>query len=443
MLIFFALLNIVRIFEIENAKWHFYHNLKNTSPLPLIPIPVKVSVVFSYNYYATAHVVVNQGGTSSGKTYSILQVLFCLACMHPKQIITVVGQDIPNLKAGALRDARNICDSNAALTAAIKNFNKTDRIFEFHNGSVIEFNSYDSGQDAKSGKRDYLFINEANGISWEIYAELALRTKKRIYIDYNPNVAFWAHDKLMGSPDVQIIISDHRHNPFADEHVRRKIESLRNTDIELWHVYARGLTGKITGLVFKNWHLCNNIPTEAKLIATGLDFGFTNDETACLQVYKQSGELWVDELFYKTGLTNTDIARELDVLKVKRGSDIIADSAEPKSIEELRRLGWYVTAARKGPDSIKNSIDILHRYRINITARSVNLRNELSRYKWKTDTSGKTLNEPVDAWNHLIDALRYVALNKLRVNGNGTLRTMLPKANNGTNLQNLQLEGIL
>ncbi|RYZ98517.1 MAG: hypothetical protein EOP47_19180 [Sphingobacteriaceae bacterium] len=165
---------------------------------------MQTSVLFTHNYRATAHVVVNQGGTSSGKTYSIEQVLFCLACEEENQVITIVGQDIPNLKAGALRDAVGIYHSSDILKRAIKGFNKTDRIFEFHNGSLIEFKSYDNAQDAKSGKRDYLFVNEANGIQWDIYAELALRTKKRIYIDYNPNTEFWVHDKVIGQPGVQL-----------------------------------------------------------------------------------------------------------------------------------------------------------------------------------------------------------------------------------------------
>jgi phage terminase large subunit len=387
---------------------------------------MQTSILFAYNYNADAHIIVNQGGTSSGKTYSILQVLFCLASQQQKQIITIVGQDIPNLKAGALRDAISIYHSNDSLMHAVKSYNKTDRIFEFNNGSIIEFKSYDNGQDAKSGKRDYLFVNEANGINWDVYTELALRTKQRVYIDYNPNNEFWVHDNLIGKPGVQLIISDHRHNPFLSNKVHQKIEALKQTDTELWKVYARGLTGKITGLILNNWYICEDIPADAKLIATGLDFGFTNDETGCLQVFRQNGELWIDELFYETGLTNTDIAKRFTGHQLNRNSEIVADSAEPKSIEELRRLGWYVIPAKKGADSIKNSIDILQRYKINITRRSINLRNELSRYKWKTDRAGRTLNEPVDAWNHLIDPLRYVALNKLRINNSGQVRSRLP-----------------
>lgn len=386
------------------------------------------TILFKHNYAATNHIIVNQGGTSSGKTYAIEQVLFCLAVKNEKQIITVVGQDIPNLKSGALRDALAIHGESDILKRLVKNFNHTDRIFQFKNGSIIKFKSYANAQDAKSGKRDYLFINEANGIEWDVYTELALRTKKRIFIDYNPNNGFWVHDKLIGKPGVQLFISDHRHNPFVEDVLRKKIEALKTEDLELWKVYARGLTGKINGLVFDNWHICETIPQDAKLIAAGLDFGFTNDETGCLQVYKQNGELWVDELVYETGLTNTDISRRLTDSGISKTTEIVADSAEPKSIEELKRLGWFVTGAKKGPDSIKNSIDILKRYKLNVTRNSVNLRKELGKYKWKTDKSGRTINQPVDTYNHLIDPLRYVALNKLNTKGGNGVKSRLPHA---------------
>lgn len=391
-----------------------------------------VTVLFEENYNSIANIIINQGGSGSGKTYAIMQVLFRRACENSQQVITVVGQDIPNLKSGVLRDALKIYDSSKVLKAFLKSYHKTDRIFEFRNGSVIEFKSYEDAQDAKSGKRDYLFVNEADGISWEVYLELALRTKKQVYIDFNPTCAFWAHDNLVGQEGVQLIISDHRHNPFLSDKSRLVLEALKNTDPERWRVYARGLTGKITGLILNNWHICSAVPSGAKLIAAGLDFGFTNDETGCLLVYRQNGELWIDEVLYETGLTNPDISIKLIKAGVSRHTEIIADSAEPKSIEELRRLGWYVTGAKKGADSIINSIDILKRYRLNVTHSSVNLRNELSRYKWKTGASGRNLNVPFDKWNHLIDPLRYVALNKLKIDRSKSLTSKLPYSDQPT-----------
>jgi phage terminase large subunit len=208
----------------------------------------------------------------------------------------------------------------------------------------------------------------------------------------------------------------------------KRIESI--DDPERWKVYARGLTGKVNGLVFDNWFICDEIPPDARLIATGLDFGFTNDQTGCINVYRQNGELWIDELFYETRLTNKDIANKLTSSGVTKSTEIVADSAEPKSIEELKRLGWHINGAKKGADSINNSIDILKRYRLNITRRSVNLRTELNRYKWRVDKSGKALNEPVDTWNHLIDPLRYVALNKLKIKTSTVPKSRLPYLDN-------------
>ncbi|AMR33934.1 hypothetical protein A0256_22045 [Mucilaginibacter sp. PAMC 26640] len=384
---------------------------------------MQTTALFQKNYFSAAQVIINQGGTSSGKTYAILQVLFVLAATD-KVVITIAGQDMPNLKAGALRDAIVIFEGSEVLKNQLKGYHKTDQVFEFTNGSIIEFKSYGDAQDAKSGKRDYLFLNEANGIPWAVYSELALRTRKRIFIDYNPNNGFWAHE-LVGKPGVELIISDHRHNPWVDDVIRQKIESLKEKDFELWKVYARGLTGRTTGLVFNNWFVCDDIPANAKLIAAGLDFGFSNDETGCLLVYNQNGELWAEELIYETGLTNTDLARKLKATGLSKNTEIIADCSEPKAIEELKRMGWYITGAKKGADSISHSIDILKRYQINVTRASINLRKELERYKWKTDRSGKPLNQPVDACNHLIDPLRYVALNKLKTTTEKGLKSKL------------------
>lgn len=373
---------------------------------------LKTSILYDANYNATEGTIINQGGSSSGKTYSILQVLFTRATTEPKQVITIVGQDIPNLKSGALRDAQDIWDKSPELQAYTIDFNKSDRIYHFKNGSVMEFKSYMDYQSAKSGKRDYLFLNEANGILFDVFNELALRTRKQIFIDYNPNAEFWVHEYLIGKPDVRLFISDHRHNPFLSQKVRDKIENLKNVDLELWKVYARGMTGKIEGLVFRNWSVVQEIPKEAQWIASGMDWGFTNDPTTLIDVYRYNGELYVDELLFETNLTNQDIAIKLTEMGFNKQKQIIADSAEPKSIEELRRLGFNVIPAKKGSDSIRTGIDILKRQPINVTHRSLNIKKELMNYKW----SEKDKSQPIDAFNHTIDPLRYVALNKLTNN---------------------------
>src|SRR6185369_13359556 len=228
---------------------------------------------------------------------------------------------------------------------------------------------------------------------------------------------FWAHERLLatkqfGNKKVKLIISDHRHNPFLTQDQHDHIEKRAAEDPEWGRVYGRGLTGKIEGLIFRNWSHCDEIPKEAELIANSLDFGFTNDPTACITVYRMDGELYIDERLYSTGLTNDKIA---DALKPALTGVTICDSAEPKSIAELRNFGMYVEPAIKGPDSVKNSIDSLKRYKMHITRSSVNVIKEMNSYKWKVDkVTGNAVNEPVDFMNHAIDALRYVALNKLK-----------------------------
>lgn len=365
--------------------------------------------VFKANKDATTDIVINQGGTSSGKTYAIVQNLFLHAIEEPNQVITVVGQDIPNLKVGALRDAENIVAGSELLQQYINSYNKSDRVFYFFNGSIIEFKSYDDWQDAKSGKRDYLFMNEVNGIPKPIFDELYFRTKRKTYLDYNPNTEFWVHSDLIGKPNVTLIISDHRHNTFLDQKIHDKIEAIE--DPELWKVYARGLTGKLEGVIFRDYNIISNVSVDAKLIGYGLDFGFTNDPTALVAMYNQNGELVLDELIYETRLLNVDISNRLRELNI--GGTIIADSAEPKSIAELQSYGWMVEPAKKGNDSIRQSINTLKRYKINITQHSHNLKKEFNSYKWKQNKDGKLENIPVDFLNHGIDATRYICLNLL------------------------------
>ena len=370
---------------------------------------LNTGVLFKANFDATEEIIVNQGGSSSGKTYSILQVLFAKWASEPNIVITVVGQDIPNLKAGALRDALAIWTSTIELQAITTDYNKSDRIFTNRYGSIMEFKSFKDAQDAKSGKRDYSFFNEANGIPFDVFTEVRLRTRKQTFIDYNPNAEFWVHEHLIGKPNVKFIRSWHEHNPFISQEMRDKIEALKDIDVELWKVYARGITGKIEGLIFRNHYSVEGIPPDAEFIGAGMDFGFTNDPTTLIEVYKYNGELYLKELMYTTRLTNQDIANKLNELGYDKRKLIVADSAEPKSIEEIKRMGYNIQGATKGQDSIRLGIDILKRFKLNVTHDSLNLKKELMNYRW----SEKDPSVPIDAFNHSIDALRYLALNKL------------------------------
>jgi phage terminase large subunit len=380
---------------------------------------ISTSALYRQNFVSNADIVVNQGGTSSGKTYAILQVLFAKA-ISETCIITIVGQDIPNLKVGALRDAIDIHNGDEAIKQQVTFYNRSDRVFSFLNGSIMEFNSYDNDQDAKSGKRDYLFVNEANGIPYNIFEQLSLRTRKQVYIDYNPDTSFWVHDKVIPLHNAELIISDHRHNPFLSDKIREKIEALKNKDLDLWKVYARGMTGRIEGLIFKKWYILKEGFEDKKLIGYGIDFGFTNDPTSLIEVRMQDGDLYVQELIYETGLTNKDISDRMEALGVSKGALIVADSAEPKSIEELRRYGWTIDGVKKGKDSVMFGINLLKGYQINVHSSSKNLIKELEQYKWKVNKNGDSLNVPIDDYNHAIDALRYLIMHKFSKKGYGT-----------------------
>ena len=382
--------------------------MENDALLNVLPL-------FHANMNSRKRIKVNQGGSSSGKTYSIMQVLFILAMQTCGQVITVVGQDIPNLKKGSYRDATTIRKNSKILQQWFPKVNEGERIFYCINGSIIEFCSFKDGQDAKNGKRDYLFVNEANGVSWEIYWQLAIRTRVGIFIDYNPSARFWVHEQLIGRHDVDLIISDHRQNYYLTEQLHNMIEGIE--DDELWKVYARGATGSISGLVFSHYNIVEALPPreEWKMSVYCLDYGFTNDPTTLQHLVLAHGEIWTDELIYSTGMTNPMIAERAKALGLTRADTIIADSAEPKSNAELRSMGLNVQGCVKGADSIINGIDILKRYVWNVTRNSTGIRKELQNYKWKVTKDGVTTNQPVDCFNHGIDAVRYGALDKLKV----------------------------
>ena len=365
---------------------------------------------------------VNQGGSSSSKTYSILQVLFKLAIENSRFVITVVGQDIPNLKRGAIRDASNIVSTSLAIQSMIDRWNGSDKIYHFKNGSIIEFTSYESSQDAKNGKRNVLFVNEANGIDYSIFAELDLRTSYRTYIDYNPNAEFWVHEKVLKLPNVAYFISNYKHNPFISESITESIERLQFQDPQLWRVYGLGQTGKIEGLVF-DYKIVDSMPQYLNKEAFGLDFGFTNDPTTLIHCGISDGKIYSREVIYQKGLTNSDINNLLRSNNISKNSIIFADSADPKSIQELKLYGWNIRPADKGPDSISYSISLLKQYgTINITKDSINFIKEAKAYKWKDERSGNRTNQPIDAFNHAWDATRYWALGMLAANkGKGLL----------------------
>lgn len=363
-----------------------------------------------------------QGGTSAGKTFAILSILIDKCIKNPKLEVSVVSETIPHLRRGCLKDFIKIMQSTNRWIDS--NYNRTLLTYVFNNGSYIEFFSTDQEDRLRGARRNVLYINEANNINFESYYQLAIRTSNDIYLDFNPTEQFWAHTEVLKEDDAELLILTYKDNEALPPNVitdlnQAKIKAQTSSYWANWcRVYIDGEIGTLQGAVFDNWDQCDGIPANAEFVSYGLDWGFSTDQTGVISVYKMDGELYVKEHLYKTHLTNNDISKELDSFGVGKRI-IIADSAEPKSIEDLRRLGFNITPARKGADSVRASIDILQRYKIHITKDSYNLIKELRAYRWETDKAGQQTGTPIDYMNHLIDPLRYVALNKLSNKSSG------------------------
>ena len=362
-----------------------------------------------------------QGGTSAGKTWAILPILINIAATQPKVEISVTAESIPHLKRGAMKDFIKIMQLTNRWFQA--RWNASDFKYTFANGSVVEFFSTDTDAKLRGARRDYLYMNEANNQSFNAFNEMAARTKQGIFLDWNPTNEFWFHEELINDNDTDYIVLTYMDNEACPESAvnfinKAKERAKTSSYWDNWYkVYGLGMIGSLQGTVFE-FSQVDQIPNDAEFISYALDWGFTNDPTAIIVTYRYNGELYVKELLYSTGLTNSDIINRMDALKISKHKHIVADSAEPKSIEDLRRAGYSMQASQKGKDSINNSIDILKQYKLNITKDSVNLIKELRSYAWEQDKEGNYTNKPIDFNNHAIDALRYVALNKLRRNNN-------------------------
>lgn len=373
----------------------------------------KTTAVFAWNYNSHARVKINQGGTSSGKTYAILQVIF-LRLIQAKRIATVVGQDIPNLKKGALRDFQErVLVNEPWMTAYIETYNSTERVYRFKNGSILEFTSFKDDQDAKNGKREIAFFNEANGIGYGIYKQVAMRTSEEIFIDYNPSETFWVHEFVMPDTKAVTFYSNFTHNPYIEPEVREYILSLKDKDAEAWAVYGLGKTGAISEIIFQRFTSVPVMPSNLRQQGYGMDFGYTADPTTLVFCGVQNErDIYLDEIFYAYHLSTPQI--DANLRQIRDGYKIWADSSEARLIDDLRALRHPVFAADKGPNSVEYGIKLLLDHNLFITETSLNLLNERKKYKRKVDRDGKILNEPIDAFNHCWDAIRYWAIMNLR-----------------------------
>jgi phage terminase large subunit len=358
-----------------------------------------------------------QGGTSAGKTFGILPVLIDKAARHEGIEISVVAETIPHLRRGALKDFLKIMKWTGRFFE--DRFNKSLLRYEFANGSVIEFFSADDSSKLRGARRDILYINECNNVTFDSYNELAIRTRKEVYLDFNPSNEFWVHKELKDEPDSDFLILTYKDNEALDNSIVEQIEKNRDKAktssywANWWKVYGEGQLGMLEGVVFSNWKTIDTIPKEAKLLGIGLDFGYTNDPTAIIEIYNYNGQRIVNELVYQTGLLNSDIAKLLP-----KHVPVYADSSEPKSIDEIKRFGVTIKGVTKGKDSINYGIDVIQRNEYLVTSNSSNLIKELRSYIWDTDKQGNRLNKPIDFNNHAIDAFRYHEMETLGIGSN-------------------------
>ena len=368
------------------------------------------TIIYDKNVDSTKRLVINQGGTSSSKTWSILQTLLTYLSNYNGQLsISVVSETMPHLKRGAMRDFFNILYSQNKYSES--QHNKTDHIYDYGKGKYIEFFSCDNPDKVLGPRRDVLFMNECINTSYQVFEQLEVRTNKRIFLDYNPKKLFWVHTEIMDKRnDFEFIQSTYLDAiEVLPPEIVKSIELRKDMNPNWWKVYGEGKVGEVEGLVFKDFNQVDKMPD--KPLWRGLDFGFTNDPSVLIEACLYNGELYLNEVFYERGLLNRDIASRIQ----DKRTEIVADSAEPKSIAELRSYGINIVGADKGKDSVSAGIDLLQSYKINVTKRSVNLIQELRNYEWKFDRYlNRYLNEPVDDFNHAIDAARYIALKYLK-----------------------------
>jgi len=341
------------------------------------------------------------GGTSASKTISILLWLIDYAQSTEGELISVVSESFPHLKRGVIRDFQNIMEQHGYWNPGL--WNKTDYIYTFHKNSRIEFFSADQPGKVRGPRRQVLFINEANNIPYETFTQLEVRTSKIIWLDWNPVSEFWWYTDVLPHQDVDFLTLTYKDNEALDPAIVQAIEA-RKHNKNWWAVYGLGQLGEVEGKIYKDWATIDEIPHEARLERYGLDFGYSNDPTSIVAIYKYNGGLILDEITYQKGLSNKQIA---DIITNQPQALVVADSAEPKSIDELKSYGVNILPSQKGQGSVNQGIQKVQDQRISVTKRSLNVLKEYRNYLWETDKDGKILNVPNPVFNHAMDAIRY------------------------------------
>lgn len=343
------------------------------------------------------------GGTSAGKTIGIEQILIDLSQQDKEPKLTsIVSESIPHLKRGTIRDFKNMMQAHRYWREP--RWNATDSIYTFETGSQMEFFSADNPDKLRGGRRDRLFINEANNVTFDSFEQLEVRTKELIFLDWNPTNEFWYYSEVQGKrTDVEELTLTYKDNEALSPDIIASIEQRRNRE-GWWKVYGLGQLGEVEGKIYKDWRIIKDIPHEARLLRYGLDFGYTNDPSCIVAVYKYNDGIILDEIAYAKGMSNVMIK---DILLANKQAIVIADSAEPKSIDEIKSYQVTIVPTVKGKDSVNTGIQYVQEQRISMTERSVNIIKEYRNYLWAVDKLGKTLNEPEHEFSHSMDAIRY------------------------------------
>lgn len=352
------------------------------------------------------------GGTSASKTISILVWIidYCQTKSNRDKLVTVVSESYPHLEKGAMLDFENIMKDRGYWNKS--RWNQTKHVYTFETGNKLEFYSVDFGK-AHGPRRDVLFVNECNNLDFKVVDQLITRTREIVWLDWNPSEEFWFYTDMLVNrkDDLDFITLTYLDNEALDEITIREIEAHKSNK-NWWTVYGLGKIGVVEGRIYKNWQIIDEIPHEARLERRGLDFGYSNDPSALIDIYKYNDSFILDEIAYQKGLSNKQIADIINNLDSK--ALVIADSAEPKSIDELKSYGISVLPAKKGADSVRQGIQYVQDQKISVTKRSLNLIKEYRNYFWIIDKNDVITQEPEDMWNHALDAVRY-ALGTLRI----------------------------
>lgn len=355
------------------------------------------------------------GGTSASKTISILLILIDKCVVYANRgdslLVSVVSESLPHLKRGAMRDFINIMESHGYFKEA--NWNRTDFSYSFSPKVKMEFFGVDSPDKVRGPRRDVLFMNEANNCPYHSFDQLEVRTKDEIWLDWNPTNEFWFYSEILPHREVDLdfVTLTYKDNDALSENIVQSIESRRH-NAGWWKVYGEGQLGEVEGKIYKDWTIVDAVPHEARLERLGLDFGYANDPAALVAVYFYNGGYIVDELIHRTHMSNRKIA---DYINSSNYTNIlvVADSAEPKSIDEMREYDVNITGAIKGSGSRNFGIQFVQDQRMSMTKRSVNVIKSYRNYMWRTDKDGNILDIPDHHFSDAMDAIRY-ALESLR-----------------------------